>query len=187
MGWCENASVINGKQQESKEFAHTFAADSCDYQQVGDLEYFDGTSQQVAPRVRNCGPDVTKELTQSLTWSATVNQISGRYEMTRQGTRGSLFGVLNGYWMKHQSSRDLTEEKVTAKDTNEVKVPPGKILTIYWTPKMQRMTGKWVVTRGVDFYEAPEATEGPAMLAAAPGGTPLPNGYVDPVLEDCPA
>lgn len=187
MGWCQRASVINGEQQQAQGgFADGFLADSCDYRQVGELQIYEGATQKVTPDFPNCEPGAAKTVV-TASWSYTEGQRSGTYTATEQGAGGSLFDVLNIGWMKHKGSLDLTIKEGTVSDSTSYEIPPGKVLYIEFTPKLQRMNGEWQVVKGPDLYVAPEVTEGPHMLTnpSDPGKAGAIDGHVEAIYEDC--
>lgn len=187
MAWCKEARYINGKKQEfTDSMLDSPSADSCDYRQVGELEIYEGVTEKVTPDFPNCDPDAT-EMKASVSWTFTVGQRAGHYLGIDQGGTGGLFGVLNGSWMKHTGSLDLTIKEGTVADSSIYDVPPGKVLYIEFTPKLQRMNGEWQVVRGPDLYTAPDATQGPHMLKnpTEPDKTGAVDGRVEAIYEDC--
>jgi hypothetical protein len=197
---CKRAEVLNGKRQSTSDFGgglgDGFAADRCDYVETK-FETFDGPTKQVTVDFPNCEPNATKPATVTTEWSAEVGQGQGRFTETQQGGGGGLFGVLNGFWQKHQRTLDMTIKSVIARESEERSVPAGKVLHVEFTPKMHRMTGVWkvhsdareatTVTNPVPEVnlEAEEVVEGPGLLVGAAGAPRLADGTTKAVLTDC--
>ncbi|TPQ20337.1 hypothetical protein [Streptomyces sporangiiformans] len=197
---CERSAVLNGKKQSVSDFggafADGFAADNCDYVETN-FETFDGPKEKASIDFPNCEPNATEPSKVEITWKATVGQGQGKYTATQQGAGGGLFGALSGSWLKHKGTTDLTLRTVTAGDTETREVPPGKILHMEFTPKMQRMTGEWRVRIDADpggfatnpspekNFVASEVVEGPAVLPGAAGAPGIADGTAKPVLTDC--
>ncbi|MCF1597783.1 hypothetical protein [Streptomyces muensis] len=202
MTMCQRAKVLNGKQQSISDFGGhpiagpSFASDNCDFVETN-FETFDGPTEKASIDFPNCEPNATKPAKVSVTWSATVTQGKGKYTVTQQGGSGGIFGALTGSWVKHKGTLDLTLNSATASDTETPEVPPGKVLHIEFTPKMQRMTGEWrvridareatTVTNATpeQNFVAPEVVEGPVILPGAAGAPGVVDGTAKPKLTDC--
>jgi hypothetical protein len=193
---CSKAAKINGKPQEFTYPNGGPAADSCDFVETK-FETFTGPPQKSSVDFPNCEPNSKEPSKIRVTASAQVTQGQGKYEFTQQGAGGGLFGMLNGSYLKHKGSLDLTLNSATATEAEEREVPPGKVLHMEFIPTMQRMTGIWkVFVAGREdstvigaapekHYEAEEVVEGPVVRPGAAGAPGVPDGVSRPVLEDC--
>jgi hypothetical protein len=194
---CDRAAVINGERQQAKGgFADGFLADNCDYVETK-FETFDGPTEKSSIDFPNCEPDATDPAKVSVTWSATVAQGKGKYTETNQGGGFSLFGVLSGSWVRHDSTLDMTVKSATASATEQREVPVGKVLHMEFTPRIQRMTGEWraridaesattvSAARPEQNFVAPEVVVGPRVLPGAAGAPGIADGTSKAVLEDC--
>ena len=200
MTMCNQSAVINGEQRETRDFGgglgDGFAADNCDFVETN-FETFDGPTEKVTVDFPNCEPNATDPAKITTEFSKAVGQGEGRYTVTQQGAGGGIFGFLNGSWLKHKATLDMTIKTATAKESEQREVPVGKVLHVTFTPKMQRMTGVWKVridassgSFGVNpseekNFEAPEVVEGPVILESAAGTPGLADGTSKVVLEDC--
>ena len=202
MRMCQRARVLNNKPQDIHDFngdgisGPGFESDSCKFVQTN-FETFNGPRETVSEDFRNCPPDLNPDAMATGTWSTSVGQGQGKYKVTQQGAAGGLFGVLTGAWVKHKGTLDLTVRTVTASDSINSPVPENKVLSVQFTPKMQRMTGKWVVkidakpatttTNAVaeQTYEAPEVVEGPVILPGAAGAPGIADGLIETKTVAC--
>lgn len=194
---CEKSKVINGVEQKTGSGVQdVFLSDSCDFVETK-FETFDGPKEKSSIDFPNCEPNATEPAEVSISWKAAVAQGEGKYTATQQGAGGGLFGALSGSWLKHKGTTDLTIDSVSVGDTETRKVPVGKVLSMEFTPKMQRMTGEWrvkinakpggTVTNPVDEqnFSASEVVEGPVVLEGAAGAPGVADGVSKPVLTDC--
>ncbi|MGW0822014.1 hypothetical protein [Streptomyces sp. NPDC002845] len=202
MRMCERARVLEGKPQNTSDFGGGgvggpgFEADSCDFVET-DHEEFNGPTEKVTIDFPNCPPDVNPEAVADGSWTASVAQGQGKYKATQQGAAGGLFGALTGAWVSHRATLDMTIRTVTASETINRPIPEGKVLFVEFTPKMQRMTGKWVVKIDAkpattvlnavpeQIFEAEEVVEGPVILPGAAGAPGTPDGLIETKLKDC--
>ncbi|KND45807.1 MULTISPECIES: hypothetical protein [Streptomyces] len=200
MGMCERTSVLNGKQQSTRDFGgglgDGFASDTCDFVETN-FETFDGPTEKVTVDFPNCEANATAPAKVTTEFSKAVGQGEGKYTATQQGALGGLFGALSGGWVKHKGTLDMTVKTATASESEQREVPVGKVMHVTFTPKMQRMTGEWrvhldareatTVTNATpeQNFVAPEVVEGPVILESAAGTPGLADGTTKVVLEDC--
>ncbi|MPY61480.1 hypothetical protein FNH08_31370 [Streptomyces spongiae] len=200
MRMCERTAKLNGKQQSVSDFNGAFAdgfeSDTCDFVETK-FETFDGPTEKVTVDFPNCEPNATEPSKVTTEYSQAVGQGQGKYTVTQQGAAGGLFGALNGSWVKHKATLDMTIKTATATESEQREVPVGKVLHLTFTPKMQRMTGVWKVHTAAreqgtvipgspeKNFEAEEVVEGPVIRPGAAGTPGLVDGTTKPVLEDC--
>lgn len=197
MSLCDLSSKINGVQQQVREpIGGGFRADTCDFVETK-FETFNGPPEKASIDFPNCEPNATEPSKVTIKWSSTAAQGQGTYTVTQQGGGGGLFGALTGSWLKHKGTLDMTINSASAGDTETRDVPPGKVLALEFTPKMQRMTGEWRVHIDADpgsfavnpspeqNFAAPEVVEGPHMLAGAAGAPGVVDGEIKPIITDC--
>jgi len=191
MAKCDASIFIEGKEQRFNALSGKRPmADTCDLVEVS-FTSFDGPTERVTEIFRNCPPDSSAGTEVTATWSASVGQITGRYKFTTVGAGGSLFGALNGAWLKHTGTLDLKYEYTESIDTQVFELPVGKTLYVNFTPKMQSMKAVWKVhtaarnnPMGISSpeynAEAQEEVIGPLVLT---GGSI--DGKVSPVYANC--
>ncbi|MFJ2440635.1 hypothetical protein ACIOWG_09260 [Streptomyces sp. NPDC087658] len=195
MGLCNDTEKLNGVTQSFPDISKSARSSTCDFEETN-FETFDGPTEKVTPEFPNCEPDVNENSTVSVNWTHTTAQKRGTYTSIDQGGLANVFGALGGSWSKHKGTLDLKTESSSAGDTSEFSVPAGKVLHIEFTPKLQRMTGKWKVliqhppavlgaSRPDENYEAPDVVEGPVILPGAAGAPGVTDGKVTPVFVDC--
>jgi hypothetical protein len=197
MAKCNKAAKVNGVQRRIEYWmTDSFAADSCDFSETK-FETFNGPPQKSSIDFPNCEPGEKKPTKVRVTSAAQITQGEGRYEFTQQGAGGGLFGALSGSWLKHEGTLDLTLHTVTATETEEREVPPGKVLHMEFIPKMQRMTGIWKVFTAArrqstvipaspeERYEAEDSVQGPYVRPGAAGAPGIPDGVSKPVFTNC--
>ncbi|MFK4102994.1 hypothetical protein ACI2L1_23490 [Streptomyces sp. NPDC019531] len=200
MAMCHRAAKINGEQRSVSDFdarfGDGFAADTCDFQETN-FETFDGPTEKVTVDFPNCEPNATDPAKVTTEWSTAVAQGKGKYTVTQQGAGGGILGFLSGSWQKHKGTLDLTIESATASESEEREVPVGKVLSMEFTPRMQRMTGIWKVhidareqgtvtpAQPEVNLEAEEVVEGPSILEGAAGAPGRADGTSKAVLTDC--
>ncbi|WP_200308629.1 hypothetical protein [Streptomyces adelaidensis] len=200
MRMCERTSVLNGKQQTTRDFGASFGdgfeSDTCDFVETN-FETFDGPTEKVTVDFPNCEPNATEPSKVTTEYSKAVAQGQGKYTVTQQGALGGLFGALGGSWVKHTATLDMTIESATASESEQREVPVGKVMHVTFTPKVQRMTGEWRVHLDADpgsfavnptpeqNFVAEEVVEGPVILESAAGTPGLADGTSKAVLEDC--
>ncbi|UUU22927.1 hypothetical protein [Streptomyces sp. DSM 40750] len=199
---CQRAEVLNGKQQDIFDFnghpiaGPSFESDNCDFVETN-FETFDGPTEKVTVDFPNCEPNATDPVKVSAGPGQTVGQGQGKYTATQQGGVGGLFSALSGSWLRHKGTLDMTINSTSAKSAEGFEVPVGKVMSLTFTPKMQRMTGEWRVR--IDAREAttttnatpeqnlvaPDVVEGPVILPGAAGKPGLADGTYKSTVEDC--
>jgi hypothetical protein len=197
MAKCNKARNINGVPRPLDSWvSDSFTADTCDFVQTK-FEIYDGPPEKSSVDFPNCELGRKKPSKVRVTSAAQITQGEGRYEFTQQGAGGGLFGALTGSWLKHEGTLDLTLKTVTATETEERDVPPGKVLHMVFIPKMQRMTGVWKVFTAArkqttvlpafpeERYEAEDIVEGPYVRPGAAGAPGTPDGISKPVFTNC--
>ncbi|MFI2434344.1 hypothetical protein [Streptomyces sp. NPDC018693] len=200
MSMCHRSAKINGQQRSTRDFngglGDGFAADTCDFRETN-FETFDGPTEKVTIDFPNCAPDVDPNASADTTWKTTVGQGRGKYTVTQQGGGAGIFGFLNASWLRHKATLDMTLESATASESTNRKIPEGKVLHVEFTPKMQRMTGTWVVKINAreqgtvlpavpeQIFEAEEVVEGPVIRPGAAGAPGVVDGVIESVLTDC--
>lgn len=197
MGMCNRSREIDGvKQQAPGGTFDGYLAETCDFTETK-FETFDAPVQKASPDFPNCEPNATDPASVSVTWSGSAAQGQGKSTLTQQGGGGGLFGLLNLTWQRHEGTLDMTTETATVGDTETREVPPGKVLHMEFTPRMQRMTGIWKVHtparegNGVlpgspeVNLETEEVVEGPVVLPSAAGAPGRLDGEIKPVFTDC--
>ncbi|WP_338897650.1 hypothetical protein WBG99_20325 [Streptomyces sp. TG1A-60] len=202
MRMCERSKVLEGKPQHISDFGGSgiagpgFEADSCEFVETK-FETFNGPTEKVTIDFPNCPPDLNPEAVADGSWTTSVAQGEGKYKVTQQGAVGGLFGALSGAWVKHKGTLDMTIRTATASETINRPIPEGKELFVEFTPKMQRMTGKWVVKIDAkpattvlnpvpeQIFEAEEVVEGPVILPGAAGAPGAADGLIETKLKDC--
>lgn len=142
--WCAGAREIQGKAGEGYQNGPwpNFTGDSCTFEETS-FTQVTGDTVKASQDVENCPPKTVKNLKLKVDSTATVAQYNGEYDVTEIGGGGGLFGALNGQWLKHEGTMDLTIKSLGATDGSEWEVPEGKVMHIEFTPIINVMKGNW--------------------------------------------
>jgi hypothetical protein len=189
---CDYFSTVKGDAAKNADSD----SDTCFFEETK-FEVFDGPTEKVTVDFPHCEPNATEPATIRAEWSKSIGQGKGKYVGRVNGTGGGILGILSGAWTKHHGTFDLTLETLTASEAEERQVPPGKVLHVEFTPKMQRMTGVWKLRIGAkkanrrtparpeENYETEDVVEGPVVLPGPAGAPGQVEGVSRAVLTDC--